>query len=447
MKLPDDFVKKYQNLLGTDAPDFLKSFQNEATHGFRINSLKANKQQVDESLERPITNVKNGYYGKVNGHSIDHISGMIYSQDPSAMNVAQYANPQSNDKVLDLCAAPGGKTTQLAALMNNQGLLVANEINSKRAQVLSFNVERLGIKNTLVTNNSPKDLEKIYPNYFDKIVVDAPCSGEGLFRKDPNAMQYWSLDYEKECANRQREILKSAMKLLKVGGTLTYSTCTFAPEEDEQNINWLSENYAIKILPLKHYESMDKGRPEWSNNNPDLVNAVRLFPNHYKGEGHFICSIKKIADDEVKMPDYTPRAKKIASSDQQLLMNFLNNNLVNVSLNDLFVNKNTLYEIVQSFRKKSPKQIRNGLKLGEFKKNRFVPDHALVLALANNQFQHVIDLKKEEFESFVHGNVVQIANPSNFKGWVGVSYENKVFSWGRVVQKQLKNFYPKGLRV
>ena len=157
------------------------------------------------------------------------------------MNVAQYAAPQADERVLDLCAAPGGKTTQLAALMGDQGLLVANEINHSRARVLSSNVERWGLTHTIVTNNAPAELAKIFPEFFDCIVVDAPCSGEGLFRKDPEAMTYWSVDYVQKCAQRQREILSEAVKMLRPGGRLIYSTCTFAPEEDEQNIDWLQQ--------------------------------------------------------------------------------------------------------------------------------------------------------------------------------------------------------------
>lgn len=447
MNLPADFILKYQKLLPNQAVDFLASFNQPPTAGFRINPLKAQLDLLNENCTFPISNLACAYYGRIDGKGIDNLAGWIYSQDPSAMNVAQYAAPQANEKVLDLCAAPGGKTTQLAALMGDQGLLVANDINYSRARVLSNNVERWGLTHTLVTNNTPAELAKIFPDFFDCIVVDAPCSGEGLFRKNPEATTYWSLGYVQKCAQRQREILNEAVKMLRPGGRLIYSTCTFAPEEDEQNIDWLQQKYGWKILPLKHFVGMDTGCPQWGNNNIDLKLAVRLFPHHYQGEGHFICAIKK--PGTIDQPESSVKLAAHSSNiDLKLWQEFAVRSLRNVNFPTLIVQQRTLYNAAKIFNQQSQplKILRNGLRLGEFKKKRFEPNHALVLTLKPQQLQQVISLNSDQFQHFIHGEILTLTNKEAFKGWVAVSFEERIFSWGKLVNNQLKNFYPKGLR-
>lgn len=447
MNLPAAFITKYQKLLADQAAAFLASFNQPPTAGFRINPLKAHLDLLNEDCTHPISNLNYAYYGKIDGNGVDNLAGWVYSQDPSAMNVAQYAAPQADERVLDLCAAPGGKTTQLAALMGDQGLLVANEINHSRARVLSSNVERWGLTHTIVTNNAPAELAKIFPEFFDCIVVDAPCSGEGLFRKDPEAMTYWSVDYVQKCAQRQREILSEAVKMLRPGGRLIYSTCTFAPEEDEQNIDWLQQQYGWEILPLKHFPGMDTGCPQWGNNNADLKLAVRLFPHHYQGEGHFICALKKPGTTDqltsaAKLPVHS------SSIDLKFWQEFADQSLNDVNFSNLLIQQKNLYNAAKIFNQQPRplKILRNGLRLGEFKKQRFEPNHALVLALQPQQFRHVVALTSEQFQHFIHGETLTITNKAAFKGWVAVSFEEKIFSWGKLVNNQLKNFYPKGLR-
>ncbi|NVY95827.1 RsmF rRNA methyltransferase first C-terminal domain-containing protein [Lactobacillus sp. DCY120] len=445
MSLPTDFIQKYQRLLASQAPEFLTSLAQAPTAGFRLNPQKAQLEQVNEDLSQPITEVSNGYRGKIDGHSIDHLAGWIYSQDPSAMNVAQVAQPQAHERVLDLCAAPGGKTTQLAALMHNQGLLIANEINHSRARVLSSNVERWGLTQTVVTNNSPAQLAAIFPHFFDCIVVDAPCSGEGLFRKDPTAMQYWSLDLVQQCAQRQQEILISAMQMLAPQGRIIYSTCTFAPEEDEQIIAWLLDNYPLTVQDLPRPAGVDSGRPEWGNQQMELKKAWRLFPQHYAGEGHFICALQCTETASSYQSSQEPYHRS-NWPDQQLWQDFEQQTLQNISWPQLLRQQDNLYcPALNPETLASSKVLRNGLKLGTFKKKRFEPDHALVLALRPDQFQQVFDLNSSQFQHFVHGEAL-ILTQNLPKGWIAVSYQNKIFAWGKVVQNQLKNFLPKGLR-
>lgn len=247
----------------------------------------------DLDLSDPVPYSQWGYYGKVAGHSLDHQSGAVYSQEPSAMFVGEVAAPKPGQRVLDLCASPGGKSTHLGSFLQGSGLLVSNEIMGKRAKVLAENTERFGLTNTLVLNEDPTSIAKTFPVYFDQVLVDAPCSGEGMFRKDPDAMSYWTPDYPIACANRQREILSEAVKVLKPGGELIYSTCTFAPEEDEQMIAWLLATYpAFEIVPIAKTAGIIDGKPEWADGNPELAGTARLFPHLMRGEGHFVAKLR-----------------------------------------------------------------------------------------------------------------------------------------------------------
>lgn len=290
MTLPEGFEEKYRKLLGSDAAAFLASFDQPAAAGFRVNPLHHATSQAPA-----IPWSQWGHYGKVVGTSLAHIAGNVYSQEPSAQFVGTVAAPRPGERVLDLCAAPGGKSTHLGSFMQQQGLLVANEINAGRARVLSSNIERFGLTNTLVTNSDPAHLAARLPEAFDRILIDAPCSGEGMFRKDPDAMSYWTPDYPVKCAERQREIVAEAVKMLRPGGILVYSTCTFAPEEDEQIIAWATANLGLSVVPIDKPAGIADGRPEWANGDPMLKETARLWPQRLDGEGHFVAKLQKLA--------------------------------------------------------------------------------------------------------------------------------------------------------
>lgn len=254
MNFPHGFKEKYQHLLGEDAAAFFATFDQEAVAAFRTNPLKEAQKVFDD----PIPNTPWGHYGKVSGKSIEHATGLVYSQEPAAQIVAQVAQPKPGMKVLDLAAAPGGKTTQLLSYLDNQRLLVSNEIHKGRSKILVENVERFGARNVLVTNESADRLAKVFSGFFDLIVLDAPCSGEGMFRKQPDAMDYWSVEYPRECSLLQREILEDAVKMLVQGGSLVYSTCTWAPEENEEIVSWLLENYDLELETIEKINGMQK---------------------------------------------------------------------------------------------------------------------------------------------------------------------------------------------
>ncbi|WP_334328676.1 RsmF rRNA methyltransferase first C-terminal domain-containing protein [Companilactobacillus sp. HBUAS59699] len=445
--LSNDFKDKYRKLMGNRADSFFAAIETDSRNSFRINPLKPNYKNVNVDLSEPIPYSDIGYYGDVDGNSIDHQAGYLYSQEPSAMYVAEVLDPKETDKVLDLCAAPGSKSTYIATKMNAHGLLVTNEINNKRARVLSSNIERMGITNAVVTNNSPKDFEKKFEGYFDRILVDAPCSGEGMFRKDPESVQYWSLDYVEQCANRQRHILDSAFKLLKPGGTLVYSTCTFSPEENEENIDYfLNQHSEMSMAEIKKYPGMEDGKPEWGNNNPELSKALRMFPDRFEGEGHFICKMTKAGSEE------KIREKNISTGigkeEVQLVNKFAKANLTSVTENNWFKVSDFLYQAASlDNRFKSLHVLRNGLKLGEFKKNRFEPDIAWILAIEPTELKAIYELNDDQFKTYMHGESIILADKPDFDNkWIGLSYQDKLFSWGRYSNNQIKNVYPKGLR-
>lgn len=447
VKLSQEFKNKYQKLLGQRSEKLFTAMEGESLDSFRLNPLKANFQNVDFDTSQPIEYSDIGYFGSIDGNSIDHLSGYVYSQEPSAMYVSELVDPKPDETVLDLCAAPGSKSTYLASKMSSQGLLVSNEINYKRAKILSSNVERMGITNTVVTNNSPQDFEKPFAGYFDKILVDAPCSGEGMFRKDPESVKYWSQEYVEQCANRQKHILDSAYQLLKPGGTLVYSTCTFAPEENEMNIDWFLKKYQdIELVPVKKFTGMEDARPEWGNDNPELVKALRMFPDQFKGEGHFMCKMRKQGEpSKLRVKEFNDGIKK---DDLSLIKKFAQANLTAIPSNNLFKLNDFLYQAA-SFDNRFKKLhiLRNGLKLGEFKKNRLEPDIAMILAIQPSELKAIYELNDEQFKKYLHGEALILQQQPAFDNkWIGLSYHGKLFSWGRYSNRQIKNVYPKGLR-
>lgn len=459
MKLPEDFIKKYQQLLGDQAVAFFASLQHgEIQKGFRLNPLKTEYRQVTIDLNKPISYTKTGFYGEIDGRSLAQQAGYVYSQEPSAMYPAEAAAAKPGEKILDLCAAPGGKATQLAGQMNNQGLLVANEINYKRAKVLAENLERVGAKNVLITNERPDRLVPVFTGFFDKILVDAPCSGEGMFRKDPAAISYWSKDYPRQCALRQREILKSALKMLRPDGQLIYSTCTFSPEEDEQIVAWLLRNYpSLSLLPLKKYPGMDSGRPEFAAGQAELTKTVRLFPHHFKGEGHFIAKFQNAAP-LIKTRSSSKKKQRVRAEIFKSLnaqqANYWGNFCQQLFgkqlflLRDLKVMNDALFYYPVAWPDISTLHfIRPGLNLGVFKKKRFEPSYSLALALDPQVCQQKIALTLLQWDAYVQGQPVQLPVSGLKNGWYLLTCQQKPFSFGKLTGQTLKNYFPKGLRL
>lgn len=451
MQLPAAFIEKYHRLLGDEAEAFLASFDQESQSGFRTNPLKPGEPSASLATASGKTQVTNGYFGKVAGKSLDHVTGWVYSQEPSAMTVGELADPQPGERVLDLCAAPGGKSTQLIAKMGDQGLLVANEIFKKRAAVLAENLERWGGKNVVVTNEDPAHLAEHFPAFFDRILVDAPCSGEGMFRKEPAGIDYWTPDYPTECANRQKKILESAMGMLRPGGTLVYSTCTFAPEEDEQVISWLLDKYPLELVKLPKLAGMDDGRPDWGDGKPELTRAARLFPHHFQGEGHFLA---KLVDQRPVAPAKAKKKRRgkrpldddlaLTKAEQALVGDWLAAMVPDLHPARLVKFGAQVYAVPAAMPALTGLDLmRPGLHLGTLKKNRFEPAHALALALAPAAVSHTVTIDPADWQRYVHGDTLAVTVP---KGWALVVCQGHSCGWGKVVNGTLKNFYPKGLR-
>ena len=456
LSLPTEFKEKYQNLLGTqEAKNMFNAMDEESKKAFRINPLKSN---ISYHLEKIVPDIPNGYYGKVSGNDPEWVSGRVYSQDPSAMFPAYIAQIEPGEKVLDLCAAPGGKSTALGEALKGKGVLVANEISTSRAKILRENIERWGITNALITNASPDELVPHFKRYFDKILVDAPCSGEGMFRKNPEAIEYWSPDYVETCKVRQQEILIAACKMLRPGGKLIYSTCTFSPEEDEQIVEWLVNEYQMKILPIKNVKSdmVSHGYPEWGSGNSDLTKTLRFWPQNNLGEGQF-AALLKLPEENIKTKANSKKKKRqkknfsLTKADKELVDKVLSKFVLPAALDNwkekaLVRNNHVFIPVMDAQQVKGLKILNNGVELGILKKNRFEPGHQLAEVLGQIEQKEVVELpNQDEFLSYLHGETIQVN--STFKGFVLVSYKNMIFSFGKIAGKTLKNFYPKGLRL
>lgn len=424
MKLPEKFCERMKNELKNEYEDFIKSYNQPPFIALRVNTLKINTDEFKTLVDFCGENVPwcptGFYYDGKKGNHPSSISGLFYSQEPSAMIAAELAEIKSGDKVLDLCAAPGGKSTQLAAKLCGSGLLVSNEVNAGRAKILCENIERMGIKNAVVTNMYPDKMEKHFPVFFDKIVVDAPCSGEGMFRKDDIAVQEWSTEHTKSCAERQLLILDSAYKMLSPGGRLVYSTCTFSREENEEAAQKFAEKY----------------------NDISLIGMHRLMPHKIKGEGHFSAVFEKSGDAMSQKHSQPLPAKKEMV---QAYRTFEKENL-NTELQGVFVSFGEFLYLMpeEMISLDKIKCIRPGIQLGEIRKGRFIPAHHLCMALKKEEFKRNIALTDEETASYLRGETISSYGE---KGYGAALYQGKFpLGWYKLSEGQAKNHYPKHLR-
>ena len=336
-------------------------------------------------------------------------------------------DPQPGEKVCDLCAAPGGKTTQIAGRMLGRGFLLCNEINPKRAKILSRNIERMAVPNALVTNEHPETLAQRFPGFFDRVLVDAPCSGEGMFRKEEAAITDWSEETVAMCARRQGEILHSAAKLVRPGGILVYSTCTFAPEEDEG---------AVAAFLAAHPEfTPEPAEAPWFA--PGENGSFRMWPHKLLGEGHFAAVLRKNDGENGENPEEKGEKlpKQWETFAKELGITLPAGKAVNFGPS-LFLAPEELPDI------RRLKVLRPGLELGMVKKDRFEPAHALALWLKSCTNVQDYDPDSEEIKAYLHGDVV----PSKVRGWCLVRAGGYSIGWGKGDGTVLKNHYPKGLR-
>ena len=442
IELPSQFKSRMEEMLGLDYDEFLKAFLENEHIGIRINTLKNGSLSAIKSILgdlEPVLWCKNGYYADktiLSGKHPYHIAGLFYFQEPSAMSVVEALDIKEGDFVLDLCAAPGGKATQAAEKLSGSGLLVANEIVEKRCKILVENIARLGIKNAVVTNEAPSKLAQKYENFFDKIIVDAPCSGEGMFRKDEKALSEWSEEHTKSCAIRQKKILSDAVKMLKCGGKLIYSTCTFAPCENEGVADWILNNYHNLKLEKITLKGLSDGIGEWVNSNSDLSETKRIFPHKSKGEGHFLALFKKTNGDIAE------KQETRSCNEESIYRDFERENL-NIKLDGKVISfGERLFLLPYGINIDKIKTESAGLFLGTAKKGRFIPSHALCLALKKEDFSNTLEITSKECEKFFHGETLC----ADVDGWTVVTYNGFPVGWGKGTDKILKNHFPKNLR-
>lgn len=449
MYIPEEFRLRMQDLLKDEYKEFINTYEKRRYQAIRVNTLKISIDDFIKlcpfKLHGGVSWEKRGFYiehDKPGKHPY-HAAGLYYVQEPSAMSVVPCLGIKPGHKVLDLCAAPGGKSTQAAAYLEGQGLLVSNEIEPKRAKVLSENIERMGIKNAVVTSNSPKQLQQVFEGYFDRIIVDAPCSGEGMFKKEEASIQDWSREAVNGCAMRQKEIIDSAGAMLKPGGLMVYSTCTFSTEENEEIIGgFLNRNPDFSIESIPKNNGFAPGFSEYGEGY-DLEKAARLFPHRVKGEGHFLCLLKKNHGNEGKQGEMDCKIKKELLSDYYKFMDLA---LKDEVQGTLFLKGEELYALPQDLcQVKGLRILRGGLQLGTLKKNRFEPNHALALALKPSQAVRCINLKTscDELLKYLMGEVLEV---QEVDGWCLVAADGYSIGWGKISSGKMKNHYPKGLR-
>ena len=425
--LPEVFIERMRKQLGHELSAFLHALDEPSVRGIRLNPFKPTESTCEYKKNGRIPWTENGYYLPVDstaGSSIFHAVGAFYIQEPGAMLPAAVLNAKPGEKILDLCAAPGGKSTQIGCSMKGQGLLVCNEPVPKRAVILSGNIERMGLPNTVVTCEWPGKLAKQWPEGFDAVLVDAPCSGEGMFRRDPETRKEWSEEKAEGCAARQREILSAAALMVRPGGRLVYSTCTYNPAENEKNVSWFIDQHP-------EFQTEAFSLPEIDA--PD--GTYTCFPHRLQGEGQFVALFRKAGDgiadlspDQI-MPKPTCEEMKLfqtAFPDLPKPTHLFGKTLINCShLPDL----------------KGIRIYRAGLHLGETRGKVVIPDHAAALCICQNNVQ-TTGLNPETAVKYISGETV----PGDAEGWTIMRYQGLNIGWGKGNGGVIKNHYPKSLR-
>ncbi len=456
--LPEAFTKRMQEMLGDEYPAFLQSYEEEKKQSLRVNPLKGDKETFLSYSPFTLTPVEweeNGFYFEEEdrpGKHPFHEAGVYYIQEASAMFPVTLLEAEKGERVLDLCAAPGGKSTQIAAAMQGKGILICNEIHPARAKILSENIERMGVTNALVVNHAPDELARHFQGYFDRILVDAPCSGEGMFRKNDEATTQWSPENVSMCAKRQDEVLFYAAQMLAPGGRLVYSTCTFAPEENEGSINrFLKEHPDFRVVKVElstgigsENAGISCGNPAFVENpEPGIENTFRLWPHKLKGEGHFAAVLQK----QGNLPLMTAGIveKGIAKKDLKEFLEF-EKAALKKPLDGTFLKFGDQIYLAPAMTPslKGLRVLRPGLHLGTLKKNRFEPSHSLALALRTEDVTACMDLSVggKEVTDYLSGLVLE----GEQAGWCLITVAGYSIGWGKGAGGRVKNHYPKGLR-
>ncbi len=427
--LPQAFLNRMKSQLGAEFPEYLASLERPRAVALRFNPLKGEIPPLP-FVQKNVPWEPMGYYYDPTtrpGLHPFHEAGVYYLQEASAMSAVAMLDPQPGERICDLCAAPGGKTTQIAGRMMGQGFLLCNEYSPKRAKILSRNIERMGVANALVTNENTERLAQRLPEFFDRVLIDAPCSGEGMFRKEEAAVADWSQETVEMCARRQAEILHNGSKMVRPGGRLVYSTCTFAPEENEWTIDAFLQShpeFSLEDVAAPWFTAVGIGQ-------------FRLLPHKLLGEGHFVTVMRKNGESQGEKPRITPEKlpKEWAAFAKELKITLPEGKPVQFG-QSLYWAPEEMPEL------KGLKVERPGLELGIVKKDRFEPAHALAMWLKDCANAENIAVDDSRTDKYLHGDVIESAR----KGWCLVKIDGYSIGWGKGDGRVLKNHYPKGLR-
>lgn len=473
VNLPRQFEDRMRELLGEEYEEYVQSYNKPFHVGLRVNTLKISPKEFEHLCPfsiKKIPWVSNGYYYKNNEQPARHPyyhAGLYYIQEPSAMVPASLLPIEPGDKVLDLCAAPGGKTTELGAKLKGDGFLVANDISISRAKALLKNIELFGISNALVLSESPDKLAKYFPETFDKILVDAPCSGEGMFRKSSSVMKNWEENSSHYYSKLQKEIILYAIKMLKPGGMILYSTCTFSPEENEGTISYLLEEcpdiHVVEAFSSNEerrglgidFDGFDHGKPEWANGSHELKHTIRLWPHKIDGEGHFIALLQKERINDTESGSSTDdfvryhKSESKTNSLSEEAIDFLSQIGTFKNIDDLIrqdrilIMEDRVYLVPKGFiQHKGLRTLRQGLLLGEMKKRRFIPSQALALALKSSDYNSLIDFSSEDSDVIRYLKCETLSlDCNNRNGWQLVCVDGFPLGWGKLNKGILKNMY------
>jgi len=454
LRLPEKYTERMKVLLGEEEyQEYLKSFEQKNVRGLRVNTLKISPEEFEKispfSLKK-IPWTENGYYYEDDVQPAKHpyyYAGLYYIQEPSAMTPAQLLPVEAGDCVLDVCAAPGGKSTELAAKLKGKGVLVSNDISNSRAKALLKNIELMGVKNAYVVSEIPEKLVAKFAGYFDKILIDAPCSGEGMFRKEPSMVKSWEEHGVEFFEKLQKGIIDSAVKMLKPGGKILYSTCTFSPEEDEGSMKYLlskNEDFTIE-RPQKVWHEFAPGHPEWVDGPEELKDCIRLWPHKLQGEGHFISLLSK-QGEEGRKANFLGKKKFVMPEEAA---EFFSHVTMELPLENCVQVKEKLFCLPDAdIDMKGYRVLRSGLYLGDLKKNRFEPSQSLAMALKIEEYDQTVNFSSDDINvrKYLKGETLEFSD-NDATGLFLICVDGFPLGWAKANKGKLKNKYHSGWRM
>lgn len=460
--LPEEFLNRMKQLLGPDYNAFVESYQNPRTYGLRLNTNKITPEEFEQIAPfsiKKIPWIPNGFFYEESSRPSKcpyYQAGLYYLQEPSAMTPASLLDVQPGDYVLDLCAAPGGKATALGAKLRGKGVLIANDISTSRARALLRNIELFGITNGVVTNEQPVRLAEAFPVFFHKILLDAPCSGEGMFRKEESLAKDWSLQKSQNLSEIQKKLILLSWNMLRPGGYLLYSTCTFAPCENEAVIAFLLNTHPeAELIELPHYQGFSNGIPLPGSHMEKLSRCIRIFPHKMQGEGHFMALIRKPGENLMEThafpkATYKSERKWIEEFFSEIGLTTLGG--IPFDWNRMEIRKEKVFYLPPvPLNLQGISYLRNGLYLGDLKKNRFEPSQSLALAIKKREIVSTISLSvaDERLLRYLKGETIPITKEeaSREKGWQLLCADDYPIGFGKLVNQILKNKYPAGWRI